>query len=210
MSDQQGKPPDQATFWNTRYDRPDYLFGTEPNDFIRAVAPPAKPGQAAFCPADGEGRNGVFLAELGFAVASIDVSDLAVAKARRLAGERGVTVDARVGDFFEQQWPANAFDLVAVAFMHFRSPQIETFHGTLARMLKPGGLLIVEGYHVDQMQFDTGGPKVPEMLFTREKLTRHFAELDIILLQDCRRSLAEGPRHRGEAATVQLLVRNPA
>ncbi|WP_421855447.1 SAM-dependent methyltransferase [Oricola sp.] len=200
-------PPNQAEFWNERYDRPDYLFGTEPNDFLRATAPAARPGQTAFAPADGEGRNGVFLAALGYAVTTVDISEPAVEKARRLAAARGVTINAVVADFFATDWPEAAFDLAAVSFMHFRSPLSERFHATIARSLKPGGLLILEGYHLDQMDFDSGGPKVPEMLFTRAMLERHFAELDIVLLQQSLRMLAEGPRHRGEAATVQLVAR---
>jgi SAM-dependent methyltransferase len=199
----------QAEFWDTRYDREDYLFGTEPNDFLRVTAPSARADQTAICPADGEGRNGVHLAGLGYRVTSIDVSKLAVGKALKLAKTRGVAIDARTGDFFEQEWPSDAYDLVAVAFMHFPPPMIERFHQTLAALLKPGGLLLIEGYHIDQMGFETGGPKVPEMLFTRDRLAGHFEGLDILLLQDCRRQLSEGSRHRGKAATVQFVGRKP-
>lgn len=199
----------QAAFWNKRYENPDYLFGTEPNDFFRIAVPAAQSGQTAFAPADGEGRNGVFLASLGYRVTTLDVSDLAVGKAMKLAGERGVEIDAQVGDVFDWDWPQDAYDLVAVSFMHFLPDQRKRFHASVAGALKPGGLLVLEGFNPDQAGFESGGPPIPEMLFTREILKADFSGLDIFLVQECRRELAEGPRHRGEAATVQLVARKP-
>ena len=79
-----------ADFWNERYQRDDYIFGTEANDFIRAMTPYPSPGMKAFAPADGEGRNGVFLARMGYVVTSVDVSALAVDKAHKLADAHGL------------------------------------------------------------------------------------------------------------------------
>lgn len=199
----------QAAFWNKRFAGDDYLFGTEPNDFFRAVIPPAKPGQTAFAPADGEGRNGVFLAGLGYDVTTLDVSELAVEKAQKLAKERGVSLRTEVGDIFEWDWPEAAFDLVAVSFMHFFEAERRQFHASIVSALEPGGLLAFEGFHLDQIDFESGGPPNEDMLFTRDILAEDFSAFDTILLQQTRRTLAEGPRHRGEASTVQFLGRKP-
>ena len=109
-----------SEFWNKRYQTQDYLFGVEPNDFIRAVTPPPSThNDKAFAPADGEGRNGVYLAKLGYDVTSVDVSNLAVDKANALADEQGVQINSHVGDIFTFPCPVDHYDLVVISFMHF-------------------------------------------------------------------------------------------
>ena len=195
-----------GALWNERYDREDYLYGEEPNAFIRATVPPAKPGATAFAPADGEGRNGVWLARLGYAVTSVDVSDKAVAKARALAARHGVTVDAAVGDLFAPLAGDPLFDLVIVSFMHFGPRQRQRFHRLLQDRLKRGGLLVYEAFHKDQLKTGSGGPKDENMLITRDIVGCEFAGMDIILLQEARR-YQHGTRHDGESALVQLVAK---
>jgi len=198
-----------AAFWNERYQKPDYIFGTEANDFIKAVTPIATQGMKAFAPADGEGRNGVHLARLGYDVTSVDVSELAVEKSKALAKANGVRINTHTGDLFEWDWGEAAYDLVIVCFMHFLPEDHTRFVERLRTCLKPGGLLVFEGYTPDQIELTSGGPKKPEMLLTAEKMKRDFEGFDILFLQEIRRYLAEGPRHQGEAATVQFLARKP-
>ena len=198
---------DPASFWNERYQREDYLFGTEANDFIRAVTPVAAPGMRAFAPADGEGRNGVHLARLGYEVSSIDASNLAVDKAFALAESAGVTLNARAGDMLEEDWPENHYDLVVVCFMHFMLDDHDVFMGKVRQCLKPGGLLIMENYTVDQIPLTSGGPKKPEMLLTPDRVRADLAAYDIAFMQEIRRHLTEGPRHQGIAATIQVIAR---
>jgi len=198
-----------AAFWNERYQKTDYIFGTEANDFIKAVTPAASPGMKAFAPADGEGRNGVHLARLGYEVTSVDVSNLAVDKAMALAEANGVRLDAHVSDVFDWDWGNAIYDLVIVCFMHFYPEDHARFVERIRACLKPGGLLVFEGYTPDQIPLASGGPKKPEMLLTAASLKKDFAGFDILFLQEIRRYLAEGPRHQGEAATVQLLARKP-
>ena len=198
-----------ADFWNKRYQTDEFLFGVEPNDFIRAVTPEARSGAKAFAPADGEGRNGVFLAQLGYQVTSVDVSEFAIEKARALAKTHDVTIDSHIGDVFEFPCPEDHYDLVIVCFMHFLPDDHVRFVDLLKRALKQGGVLIMEGYTLDQLPLTSGGPKNPEMLWSVDMIAADFADFDIMLLQETRRFLAEGNRHQGQAATLQFLGRKP-
>lgn len=199
-----------SEFWNTRYQTDDYIFGTEANDFIKAVTPKAEAGQTAYAPADGEGRNGAYLASIGYQVTSIDVSDLAVAKAVSLAQKTGVIVNAHIGDALSPGLADQQFDLVIVCFMHFMPEDHEKFMDVNKRLVKPGGLFIMEGYTIDQIALSSGGPKKPEMMMSDAGLRKTFADFDILLLQETRRLLSEGPRHQGDAATIQIIARKPA
>ncbi len=194
-----------ADFWNPKFETEEYIFGTEANSFIKATIPPARSGQTAYAPADGEGRNGVYLAEIGYQVTTTDIADKAVDKAKKLAQSRGVMINAMVGDIMAD--PPGQFDVVIVSFMHFRPDDHLRFVQHLQKALAPGGLLVLEGYSIDQIPLTSGGPKSPDMLYTREQIETDFAALDIQLIQDTKRTLNEGPRHQGEAATIQLIAK---
>ena len=198
-----------SEFWNKRYQTDDYLFGVDPNDFIRAVTPDPQQGANAFCPADGEGRNGVFLAQKGYNVTSVDVSNLAVDKANALADANGVSVSTHVGDIMTFPCPIDHYDLVVVCFMHFLPEDHDAFMAILKNTLKPGGVFIMEGYTTDQLPLTSGGPKNPDMLYSRDQIAQNFSDFNIHLIQETRRHLAEGNRHQGEAATLQLLAQKP-
>lgn len=196
-----------SEFWNERYQVKDYIFGIEPNDFIRAVTPAATAAQKAYAPADGEGRNGVYLASLGYDVTTTDVANLAIDKAMALASQKGVSVNAMVGDALNPPFADESFDLIIVSFMHFMPKDHHHFMAQNIRLLKKGGLFIMEGYTIDQIPLTSGGPKNPDMMMSAESLIDTFAGFEIILLQETRRHLSEGPRHQGEAATVQIMAR---
>ena len=196
-----------SEFWNERYQVKDYIFGIEPNDFIRAVTPAATASQKAYAPADGEGRNGVYLASLGYDVTTTDVANLAIDKAMALASQKGVSINAMVGDALNPPFADESFDLIIVSFMHFMPQDHDHFMAQNIRLLKKGGLFIMEGYTIDQIPLTSGGPKNPNMMMSAESLIDTFAGFEIILLQETRRHLSEGPRHQGEAATVQIMAR---
>lgn len=198
-----------AEFWNQKYQAKEYIFGKEANDFIVSVTPPALAGQTAYAPADGEGRNGVFLAAQGYQVTSTDIADVAVAKARRLAAEKQLVVNALVADALEPPFDDHSFDVIVVCFMHFRPHDEMQFMTANKRLLKPGGLFILEGYTIDQIPLHSGGPKDPDMMQSATGLRSYFSDYDILHLVELRRQLNEGPRHQGEAATIQLLARKP-
>jgi SAM-dependent methyltransferase len=194
--------------WETRFAAPGYLFGTEPNAFLKSQAHLLRPGQKALSVADGEGRNGVWLAEQGLDVQSFDFSPQAVAKARDLARRRGVTLKTEVADLFTWVWPTAAFDVIVAIFFQFAGPDTrERMFAGIKQALKPGGLLLMEGYHRRQLAFGTGGPSNVANLWTRELLEGAFADFSSVQITDEDRALAEGDHHVGMSALVDFVGR---
>ncbi len=194
--------------WQARYSAPEYVFGKEPNAFLKAHAHLLRKGQTALAVADGEGRNGIFLAEYGLDVLSIDFSPAAQEKARALARERGVTLRIERADVLNWNWPAAAFDVVVAIFIQFAPPaeRAEIFAG-IKRALKPGGLLLMEGYSPKQLEYKTGGPSEGDQLYTRALLEEAFGDFSSLDIREHEMVLHEGSRHGGMSALIDLVGR---
>jgi len=199
------------SFWDERYDRPDYLFGEAPNAFLARQAERLKPYGTALAIADGEGRNGVWLAERGLDVVSIDASPTGLQKARALARRRQVALTTELVDIADYPWPENRFDVVAGIFFQFAGPALrDAIFAGMVRTLAPGGLLLIEGYTPRQLDYGTGGPGEIDNLYTEALLREAFASLDILELRGYDAELAEGGGHRGPSALIDLVARKPA
>jgi SAM-dependent methyltransferase len=192
--------------WQARFAEPGYLFGTEPNAFLKSKATLLRPGARALAVADGEGRNGVFLAEQGLDVLSVDFSPHAQAKARALAKLRGVTLRFEQADMTNWRWPEAAFDVVAAIFIQFTKPpeRAKMFAG-IKRTLKPGGLLLLVGYGLKQLDYKTGGPSDPTQLYTRELLQDAFGDFASLDIHEYVSDLQEGNHHTGQSALIELV-----
>lgn len=200
--------PHPAPDWDARYDRDDYLFGTEPNGFLRRSRPLIAEGGRVLCVADGEGRNSVWLAGQGFAVDAFDPSRVAVAKARRLAAERGVEVSFSVADADTWTWPEGAYDAVAAIFIQFAPPPMRRrILARIASALRPGGLLLLEGYGLEQLGYGTGGPRVPDQLYTEAQLREELTAFTIVSLESHVAEIDEGPAHSGMSAVIDVVAR---
>lgn len=198
------------SFWDERYQGEAYLFGEAPNAFLAAQAHRLRPGMSALAVADGEGRNGVWLAEQGLDVLSVDSSPVAQAKAARLAEARGTTLRLEEVDLASWAWPEAQFDAVAAIFIQFAGPDLrdQIFAG-LKRALKPGGLLLLEGYRPEQIAYGTGGPRVPENLYTEAMLRTAFSDFEILELSAYDAVIEEGAGHSGQSALIDLVARRP-
>lgn len=196
--------------WDARYAGDDYLFGTAPNAFLVSEAGRLKAGGRALAIADGEGRNGVWLAEQGLIVQSVDASQVALAKAKKLAEDRGVSLTLVHADLDRWIWPEREFDLVVAIFIQFADPALRTaIFGRIQRALRPGGLLLLEGYRVEQLEHRTGGPSSPDNLYTEQMLGSAFPELEIIELRARDEVIQEGRGHDGMSALIDLVARRP-
>jgi len=196
--------------WNERYAGPDYVFGESPNEFVRAAAGHLAVGQSVLCVADGEGRNSVWLAERGLRVTAFDFAPNAVEKARRLARQRNVHVDHRMGDIETWAFAPGEYDALVVIFIQFLAP--EERDDAFARMqsaVKPGGLFLLEGYRPEQLQYRTGGPGAIENLYTREWVKQTFRGWETLALREYDAVLQEGTRHTGMSALIDLVARKP-
>lgn len=204
-----GKAVDQRVpnSWDQRFSSADYVYGTEPNAFLVAHAHRLRPGMSALAVADGEGRNGVWLAGQGLNVLSIDASRVGLAKARDLADRLGVNIDMEVADLSAWAWPQDRFDLVAAIFIQFAGPPLrdEIFAG-MQRALKPGGLLLLQGYRPEQLAYGTGGPPDATQLYTADLLREAFAGMRILHLAEHDSVINEGRGHAGMSALVDLVA----
>ncbi|RDV04027.1 SAM-dependent methyltransferase [Undibacter mobilis] len=194
--------------WQERFAGDDYRFGTEPNAFLKAQAHLLRKGERALAIADGEGRNGVYLASQGLDVLSVDFSPNAQVKARKLAAARGVTMRVEQADIVNWDWPADAFDVVAAIFFQFAGPadRAKIFAG-IKKALKPGGLLLLEGYGPKQLDYKTGGPSRLENLYTRDLLENAFADFASLDIREYDAEIHEGPGHAGLSALIDLVGR---
>ena len=199
------------TVWDQRYAQEEYLFGETPNAFLLSQAKSLKPGWRALAVADGEGRNGVWLAQQGLAVLSVDSSAVAQAKARRLAATRGASLQLALVGLGNWTWPVAEFDLVVAIFIQFAEPALRTeIFGHMQRALKPGGLLLLEGYRPEQIGYGTGGPSAVENLYTEPMLREAFGGMQVLELRAYDSEIQEGKGHAGKSALIDLVARRPA
>jgi 2-polyprenyl-3-methyl-5-hydroxy-6-metoxy-1,4-benzoquinol methylase len=194
--------------WDARFAGDDYLFGTAPNVFLAAQRPRLAAGQRALSVADGEGRNSVWLAQQGLAVTAFDIAPRGVAKARALAARAGVEVDYHVAGVEDWPWMPAAFDVVAAIFVQFATPAVrEKMFAGMLQTLKPGGLLLLQGYTPRQLDYRTGGPPRVEHLYTAELLRQAFAGHELVELREHDDVLAEGTQHAGMSALIDCVLR---
>jgi SAM-dependent methyltransferase len=191
--------------WEGRYATPDYVFGREPNYFLASCKPLLPKSGKALAVADGEGRNGVWLAEQGLDVMSIDFSPSAQTKAQALAHARGVKITLQRADVHTWNYPNDTFDVVAEIFTQFSSPAERKMKWDgMRRTLKPGGLLILQGYTPKQLQYNTGGPKQAGNLYTRAMLAEAFCNFRDLKIVEEDIDLREGNSHGGMSAVIGL------
>ncbi|OFZ68718.1 MAG: SAM-dependent methyltransferase [Betaproteobacteria bacterium RBG_16_56_24] len=197
-----------SNMWDERYSGEDYLFGTEPNAFLASQRHLLKPGMSCLAVADGEGRNGVWLAQQGLKVLSVEASAVALSKAKKLAQQRGVKVDFELADLLQWGWGENRFDVVAAIFIQFAPPGLrEQMFASIKRCLKPGGLLLLQGYTPRQLEYKTGGPPVAENMYTEALLRNAFGDMEILHLREHDDHIGEGTAHHGMSALIDLVAK---
>jgi SAM-dependent methyltransferase len=194
--------------WEGRYGVPEYIFGKEPNYFLASCKPLLPRSGKALAVADGEGRNGVWLAEQGLDVLSVDFSPAAQEKARALAKERGVRITFERANVHDWAYPEAEFDVVVEIFTQFSSPteRARKWAG-MRKALKPGGLLIIQGYTPKQLEYGTGGPKQLENLYTRAMLEEAFSGFHDMAFVEEEVEIQEGTSHGGMSAVINFTAR---
>jgi SAM-dependent methyltransferase len=194
--------------WEGRYGVPEFIFGKEPNYFLVSCKPLLPATGKALAVADGEGRNGVWLAQQGLDVLSIDFSPSAQRKAKALARDRRVKIAFERADVHAWRYPEATFDVVAEIFTQFSSPpeRARKWAG-MRRTLKPGGLLIVQGYTPKQLLYRTGGPSQVENLYTRAMLGTAFSGFRDMTIVEEEIDMHEGSAHGGMSAVINFTAR---
>ena len=194
--------------WDDRYNRADYFYGKQPNDFLRQVCPQIPKGQV-LCLAEGEGRNAVYLAQQGYRVTAVDASSVGMAKAQRLAAEHGVSLQAIVADLAEFAIQPHHWDGITAIFCHLPPPLRAQVHRQVVAGLRPGGVFVLEAYTPAQLTFKTGGPPTADLMMDLPTLQQELTGLDFIMAEERERDIHEGMGHRGRSAVVQILAVKP-
>ncbi len=198
---------DPAKRWNDRFAKEGYVFGTEPNEWLRQKASVWTKGAKILCVADGEGRNSVWLAKQGHDVDAFDLSEVGIAKARRLADDNQVNVNYTLADCDSFSWQKEHYDGIAAVFVQFADPALrEKLFKNMIHCLKPGGHLLLLGYTPKQLEYGTGGPSVLSHLYTPQLLQDAFGALTIHTLEAYETELAEGDGHKGRSAVIGLVA----
>ena len=190
--------------WDQRYAVSDYVYGTEPNDFLRQQVQHIPTGKV-LCLADGEGRNSVYLASLGYEVTAVDSSAVGLEKAHKLALERGVTITTEVADLADYDLGLNQWQGIVSIFCHLPPPLRKQIHANIAAALSTDGALLLEAYTPEQLKFATGGPPIAAMMMQAGELQKELSDLQIRLCTELQREVVEGAGHNGTGAVVQFI-----
>ena len=190
-------------FWDQRYSEEGYAYGIEPNAYFKSFIDAHEEGRI-FLPGEGEGRNAVYAARKGWEVTAVDQSTEARNKALKLANRYDVKINYEVLNLTEIGVGREDYDAVALVFVHLPPDMRSLIHHQLITWLKPGGCLIVESFHKNQLGRETGGPQVLELLYDEQMLREDFKDLQIIEIQEKLEIFDEGPYHQGKAAIIRL------
>jgi SAM-dependent methyltransferase len=195
--------------WDERFSRPGYAYGTEPNDFLAEKASEIPAGRVLSL-AEGEGRNAVYLAGLGYQVVGVDSSSVGLEKARRLAAERGLeieTIHADLGNVEQFEVQPDSWEGIVSIFCHLPVELRRQIHRQVVAGLRPGGVLILEAYTPRQLEYGTGGPPTLERLISLDDLHQELNGLEIIHGRELEREIREGTLHHGLGHVVQVVAR---
>ena len=195
-------------YWDQRFATKEFVYGEQANDFLRQHAAGLAAGQA-LCLAEGEGRNAVFLAELGHQVCAQDISPVGLRKAEALAQQKGVNITTLCCDLAALDLKPNSLDLIAAIWMHVEPELRAMVFEQAVEALRPGGHLLIEAYRPQQLEFSSGGPARKELLIEAAQLQQELDALKPLILQEIERTISEGSAHRGRSAVVQFFGRRP-
>ncbi|WLD10741.1 SAM-dependent methyltransferase [Planctellipticum variicoloris] len=190
--------------WDERYSQSGYVYGTEPNEFLAEAAARIPLGPVLSL-GEGEGRNAAYLASLGHRVTAVDQSEVGLAKAQRLAAERGLTIETLPADLADFPIQPGAWSGIVSIFCHLPRRIRVPLYAAAVRGLQPGGVFVLEAYTPQQIGRGTGGPQDPDMLVSLADLTAELAGLDFLHARELEREVREGEYHTGVASVVQVI-----
>lgn len=195
--------------WNDRYSNSAFAYGEEPNNFFKEQIEKLNPGTVLF-PAEGEGRNAVYAAKLGWEVAAFDISEEGKNKALKLAEINDVTIDYKVGELETLNYQPEQFDAIALIYAHFPAEIKSYLHKTLETYLRKDGIIIFEAFSKKHLEYlaindKVGGPKDIESLFSIEEIKADFPNYEIIQLEEKEIELNEGLFHNGKGSVIRFV-----
>jgi len=193
-------------FWNQRFAEDALAYGDAPNAFVQEQVWRLPQGARVLLPGDGQGRNSVWLARQGFDVTCVDWSEAGLARALALAARHAVLIEPVCADLTTWLWPELEFDAVVAVHLHLPPDARRQVHHAMLRALKPGGVLILEAFDVEQINYASGGPNRLELLYSAEMLEEDFVDAEMLLLERAQVVLDEGLYHQGMAEVVRMVA----
>lgn len=190
-------------FWDKRYTENSNVYGVQPNAFFKSFIDQHKPG-TILLPAEGEGRNALYAAAKGWMVDAFDFSAVARDRTIATARERHLPIQYELMDIASFK-AGKQYDAVGLIYVHLPSQLRQSFHQEIYKSIKPGGFLVLEAYAKEQLQFNSGGPKEPDMLYDAPSLCKDFPFLHLISCEQKELNLDEGPFHQGKAAVLRMI-----
>ena len=197
-------------FWNQRFAEDAPAYGEAPNAFVQEQAWRLPQGARVLLPGDGQGRNSIWLAQQGMDVVCVDWSEAGLARAQELAARQAVSIEPVCADLTIWLWPERAFDAVVAVHLHLPPEARRQVHRAMLRALKPGGILLLEAFDVEQINYASGGPNRLDMLYSAEMLEEDFVDAEMLLLERAQVVLDEGLYHQRVAEVVRIAARRPA
>ncbi len=194
--------------WDKRYSAEEYNYGKEPNSFLKEELPKLSPGKILFI-GEGEGRNAVFAAALGWQVDAMDFSEEAKRKAKKLAEEFDVKINYQLGDFSTYTPQENFYDAAGIFFIHQDEELKTKLFQRVINSLKPTGKIIFECFEKEQINFQSGGPQNTELMYSLEEVKKEFSTLEFKKLSKEKVFLMEGKGHYGEAVVIRFVGVKP-
>jgi len=195
-------------FWNERYSQSDYVYGTEPNEYFKEKIQQFEPGKLLL-PAEGEGRNAIFAARLGWKVTAFDWSEVAQRKAVALAEANQVQINYWVSEVDDLAFEEGSFDAIAFIYAHFPADVKLVYNQKILSFLKRGGTLIFEAFSKRQLDYQkthrSGGPSDINMLYSIEEVKNAFPGVDFLTIEEREIYLEEGMNHSGLGSVVRAL-----
>ena len=200
--------------WDNRYSDTQYAYGTAPNVFFKSMLDQYQPKGKLLMPAEGEGRNAVYAAKTGLEVYAFDISDEGQKKAKQLAAQENVTIHYEVGSFFDLSVVEQQYDAVGLIYAHFPPSILATYYQKVAELLKPNGLVILEGFSTNHLPYraanpQVGGPGVAEFLFSEATIQENFPNFETLLMEEVEVELNEGLYHVGTGKVLRFVGRKP-
>ncbi|HEX7845651.1 MAG TPA: class I SAM-dependent methyltransferase [Chitinophagaceae bacterium] len=195
--------------WNERYNSSEYAYGETPNKYLKEQLEKLAPGKILF-PAEGEGRNAVFAAKLGWTVSAFDISVEGQKKAKQLAETNNVALDYQIGELETLNYTDEEFDAIGLIYAHFPASIKSQIHRQLDKYLRKGGTIIFEAFSKNHLEHlarneKVGGPKDIESLFSINEIMTDFANYDIIELNEVEITLSEGLYHNGQGSVIRFV-----
>jgi SAM-dependent methyltransferase len=200
--------PMKKEFWDQRYSEPGFAYGMEPNAFFVEVLESLTPGRLLL-PGEGEGKNAIHAAGNGWEVSALDQSIVARDKAREWADSMDLQFEYRLANLEEFYCPEPIYDLIAIIYIHLLPETRQQVHRQLSACLKPGGKIILECFHKNQLTYATGGPPIEELLYHEDEIRSDFRDLDTELCEEQVLDIFEGKYHSGKSSVVRLIANKP-